>query len=200
MPSTKGSRKHTEQAPVRPTKERVIEMAITVIADQGYSSLTFGTIANNLGISKGLVNYHFCTKEVLITAVLEYIGYDYASYVSHMVLTSDPSQKLARLITAIFHYALEHPKKLKTLMEIGDKAPHELVTDAKSSNEIILERIEQYASTNRRYSHYSSAEIRHIALIVKGAMDAHIIAWHNTTAEKPLSPKFAAERLLQHVC
>lgn len=199
MLSTKGSRRHNEQVPVRPTKERIIETSIDLIADEGYSSLTFGTIAKNLGVSKGLVSYHFSSKEALVTAILGCIGYGYGGYVSEMVQAADSNQKLTRLITAIFHYALEHSKELKTLMEIGDKAPRNLVSDAKSSNEIILERIEEYASADSRYSHYSSTEIQRIALILKGGMDAYITAWHNNTVKKPRSPRYAATTLLDHI-
>jgi AcrR family transcriptional regulator len=49
----------------------IVEAAIRVLARQGYAHSSLMDIANEVGMSKGAVHYHFPTKEALITQVLE---------------------------------------------------------------------------------------------------------------------------------
>ena len=49
----------------------IVEAAMRVLARQGYAHTSLMDIANEVGMSKGAVHYHFPTKEALITQVLE---------------------------------------------------------------------------------------------------------------------------------
>jgi AcrR family transcriptional regulator len=49
----------------------IVEAAMRVLARQGYAHSSLMDIANEVGMSKGAVHYHFPTKEALITQVLE---------------------------------------------------------------------------------------------------------------------------------
>ena len=49
----------------------IVEAAIRVLARQGYARTSLMDIANEVGMSKGAVHYHFPTKEALMTKVLE---------------------------------------------------------------------------------------------------------------------------------
>lgn len=198
MPLTSGSRNHTEKTPARSTKERIMETAIALVAKHGYSSLTFGAIANNLNISKGLVNYHYPSRDTLVAAVLGYIGYDYAGYVSRITQAADADQKLTSFVTAVFRYALEYPSKVGALMEIGDKADSKHIASARSFEKIILEKIALYMQSDPRYARYDTAECQQIAIILKAAMDAYIIAWR-LGQETTFNPDSATETLLSHI-
>lgn len=49
----------------------IVEAAMRVIARQGYARTSLMDIANEVGMSKGAVHYHFPTKEALIAEVLQ---------------------------------------------------------------------------------------------------------------------------------
>lgn len=49
----------------------IVDAAMRVLARQGYAHSSLMDIANEVGMSKGAVHYHFPTKEALITQVLE---------------------------------------------------------------------------------------------------------------------------------
>jgi AcrR family transcriptional regulator len=49
----------------------IVDAAIRVIARQGYARTSLMDIANEVGMSKGAVHYHFPTKEALMAKVLE---------------------------------------------------------------------------------------------------------------------------------
>jgi AcrR family transcriptional regulator len=50
----------------------ILEATLRVLARQGYARTSLMDIANEVGMSKGAVHYHFPTKEALITQVLEH--------------------------------------------------------------------------------------------------------------------------------
>jgi AcrR family transcriptional regulator len=49
----------------------IVDATIRVLARQGYAHTSLMDIANEVGMSKGAVHYHFPTKEALISQVLE---------------------------------------------------------------------------------------------------------------------------------
>lgn len=49
----------------------IVDAAIRVLARQGYAHTSLMDIANEVGMSKGAVHYHFPTKEALMAKVLE---------------------------------------------------------------------------------------------------------------------------------
>src|SRR3954447_21298247 len=50
----------------------IVEATLRVLARQGYARTSLMDIANEVGMSKGAVHYHFPTKEALITQVLQH--------------------------------------------------------------------------------------------------------------------------------
>ena len=55
----------TEQA----RREQIVDAAIAVLAREGYAKTTFARIAEQAGISPGLITYHFGTRDDLFTAI-----------------------------------------------------------------------------------------------------------------------------------
>ena len=49
----------------------IVDAAVRVLARQGYARTSLMDIANEVGMSKGAVHYHFPTKEALMAQVLQ---------------------------------------------------------------------------------------------------------------------------------
>lgn len=56
------------------TRADILEGALATAFDDGLSTLTFGRVANRLGISDRIVVYYFPSKDELVTQVLEALG------------------------------------------------------------------------------------------------------------------------------
>lgn len=56
---------------------QLIEATITTLATHGYARTTMGEVARAAGLSHGLVNFHFETKEKLLSATLRYLSDEY---------------------------------------------------------------------------------------------------------------------------
>lgn len=93
------------------SRKLIIQAAIDSIATQGLAKLTLDRVAERVGISRGLVVFHFKSKNNLIEEVLEYLGLQYAGG-WHAIVAEDGEEhlsKLLRLIDYDIRFACENP-------------------------------------------------------------------------------------------
>jgi AcrR family transcriptional regulator len=93
---------------------QLIEATIEVLALRGYARTTLTGVARQAGLSHGLVNFHFETKEKLLTETLLHLAEEYRlNWVAALVAAgSRPAQKLDALIRADFNPEICTPAKL----------------------------------------------------------------------------------------
>jgi len=58
-------------------KEKILQTAIEIIADEGYSSLTMRALARASGLKLGALQYHFRTWEDMVRALVTHIAGHY---------------------------------------------------------------------------------------------------------------------------
>jgi TetR/AcrR family transcriptional repressor of bet genes len=67
--------------PIREARQRqLVEATITAIGRYGYAKLTLNHVATLAGLSPGIVNFHFRTKEQLLAATLEFLVEEYEAF------------------------------------------------------------------------------------------------------------------------
>jgi TetR/AcrR family transcriptional repressor of bet genes len=93
------------------TRRILIESAIIVMAERGLEGTTFATIAEKSGLSRGLVTFHFKTKEQLIAAALDLAGQIYESSWNTHVRNPKlaPAERLAAVIAHDVTFVRRHP-------------------------------------------------------------------------------------------
>ncbi|VGO20273.1 TetR family transcriptional regulator [Pontiella sulfatireligans] len=64
------ARKTKEEA--EKTRQRILDAALKVFSEKGYSKATFVDVASEIGLTKGAVYWHFKTKPELLAAVVAY--------------------------------------------------------------------------------------------------------------------------------
>lgn len=57
----------------RATRARLLESAITCLAELGFTASTVAVVAEHAGVSRGAAQHHFPTRESLFTAALEHV-------------------------------------------------------------------------------------------------------------------------------
>jgi AcrR family transcriptional regulator len=62
--------------PVR--RQQLIDATIGVLARKGFSALTVSDVAKAAGLSVGIINFHFESKEKLLSACLSYLANEYS--------------------------------------------------------------------------------------------------------------------------
>lgn len=102
-------------------KEHIIEVTTMLIEEYGGDTkkITARLIAEKAGIGLGLVNYHFGTKENLITACVQgIIGKVISDFNVEKKYTSD-KERLTVIATNVFNFLFEHPA-ISRISILGD--------------------------------------------------------------------------------
>lgn len=64
-------------APPAERREQLIQATIRCVADHGLADTTIATVAQEAGLSQGIINLHFQSKEGLLTETLRYLADEY---------------------------------------------------------------------------------------------------------------------------
>jgi TetR/AcrR family transcriptional repressor of bet genes len=76
--------KNTRRTASREKRRRqLIDATMKCIARKGMSSTSIGDVAKEAGLSQGIVNLHFKSKENLLTETLRHLADDYKTSCSH---------------------------------------------------------------------------------------------------------------------
>ncbi len=84
---------------------QLIEATIRVLASQGYARSTLSDVARAAGLSHGLVNFHFLSKENLLLETLLYMAEEYRQNwtVALSLAGPDPADQIGALLGADFN-------------------------------------------------------------------------------------------------
>ena len=101
--------------------QRIIDAAIDLIADAGFSSLTMQAIAAQAGASNALVVFHFGNKENLLRAVLQYLSDQYDALWTTLVRAPglSPVQRVQGAVECGRRFARQHPKWVSVFVIFG---------------------------------------------------------------------------------
>ncbi|MFE5730089.1 MULTISPECIES: TetR/AcrR family transcriptional regulator [unclassified Streptomyces] len=58
----------------RATRQRLLEAAVSCLAEHGWAGSTVSAVAERAGVSRGAAQHHFPTREDLFTAAVEYVA------------------------------------------------------------------------------------------------------------------------------
>lgn len=93
---------------------QLIEATIDSLAKRGYSETTMADVADGAGLSRGIVNFHFESKEKLLVATLQHMSEEYAAHWRGALdkAGDDPARRLAAVVAADFDRAVCSRRKL----------------------------------------------------------------------------------------
>lgn len=93
---------------------QLIEATIRTLAERGYSGITMSDVARMAGLSHGLVNFHFETKEKLLSATLDHLSNEYRdNWMGEMARAgAGAPEQLEAMLRADFNPALYTPERL----------------------------------------------------------------------------------------
>jgi TetR/AcrR family transcriptional repressor of bet genes len=95
-------------------KKQLIEATIAMLAQKGQTGLKLQDIAEAAGLSYGLVNFHFETKEKLLAETLRYMAAEYQGNWRQALANAgqSPAHQLCALIEADFNEMIYTPSRL----------------------------------------------------------------------------------------
>ncbi len=95
-------------------RQQLIDSTIETIAARGFARTTLTDVANHAGLSHGLVNFHFQTKEKLLTETLMFLAEEYRANWTEALASADPAPaaQLDAILRADFNPAICTTAKL----------------------------------------------------------------------------------------
>lgn len=95
-------------------RQELIDATIESIAARGFSATTLTTVTKGAGLSHGVVNFHFKSKEALYDATLGYLTKEHYDHWSSALekAGNDSVKKLSAMLETDFNAKIVSPKKL----------------------------------------------------------------------------------------
>jgi len=104
------------------TRQRLIDAAALLFAERGYAASSVAAIGEVAGVSRGLVNFHFATKENLLHAVIEELVAELEGEMFPADPPQDPLSALAVLVQAHRAYLETQPERARLLFRLQAEA------------------------------------------------------------------------------
>ncbi|MFQ5621895.1 MAG: TetR family transcriptional regulator C-terminal domain-containing protein [Paracoccaceae bacterium] len=141
MKKGEAGRPRTASKQVR--RQQLIDATIECIAQRGISGTTMSAVTRSAGLSIGLANFHFSTKQNLLEETLRFLANEHHQFWKKSFEKADlaPEEKLRAIVAAHFHPSICNRKKIAVWYgffgEAGARAAYR-----KLANEIDAERRE----------------------------------------------------------
>ncbi len=143
---------------------QLIEATIDTLAARGYARTTLTDVAKVAGLSHGLVNFHFETKEKLLAETLLYLAEEYRqNWTKALDAAPDrPAAQLDAMLRADFNPALCTPTRLSAWCAFwGEAQSRPLYQERCGSNDAAYnQRLEQICAALAAEGGYSGTPAR----------------------------------------
>ena len=104
-------------------RAQIVAAAIDTIAEVGYARASLARIAARLGISRGLISYHFAGKDDLIKQVVTEVIEQGKAYMRPRILAESPGSGILRAyIESNLAFMREHRNHLIAIVQIARNA------------------------------------------------------------------------------
>jgi TetR/AcrR family transcriptional repressor of bet genes len=136
------------RAPRDVRRQQLIEATIDVLGQKGYAALTIADVAGAAGLSVGIVNFHFDSKENLLAECLRHLSAEYTNNWKAVLAAAEPSaaRRLEAVLLADFDAELFTPRKIAAWIAFwsetqGRPVYDEICAALDAEHENMLERL-----------------------------------------------------------
>ncbi len=104
----------TSRQPQDARRSQLIDATISTIAEHGLSSITLQKVAKQAGLAPSMVNFHFTSKQALLTATLEQVAHEFHDACEDAIANAgqDPHAAIDGLIDICFDPSISYPDKV----------------------------------------------------------------------------------------
>ena len=115
-----GQRSFIEQA----RREQIVDAAIDVLCESGFAAASLGAIAERIGVSKGVLSYHFAGKSELLQEVIARVLTEAAAYMTPRVAAAASYLDALRIyVTSNLAFIDAHRREILAFIEIVNGMP-----------------------------------------------------------------------------
>jgi TetR/AcrR family fatty acid metabolism transcriptional regulator len=115
-----GRRSFIEQA----RREQIVSAAIDVLYEAGFAATSLGAIAERIGVSKGVISYHFTGKDEVLREVIAHVLAEAREYMTPRIAAAGSYLDALRVyVTSNLEYIGAHLRKIIAFSEILNGMP-----------------------------------------------------------------------------
>ena len=149
------------------TRRNLISASLDSIATKGFSETTLEKVSKRAGVSRGLVNFHFESKEKLLIEALSQMSEEYAASWKRALARADPDplSQIVALINSDFHPRVCTRKKIAVwygfLGEARSRQTYTVVCERRHQR--FLEAMEKCCKDIAELGNYSDIDYKTVA-------------------------------------
>lgn len=100
------------------TQQKILKAAFPLFAEKGYANTSISEIANNAGVSKGLIYHYFDNKEEMLQQIFQY-WIDEAATMFDFSDELSPEQKMEQMLSIVFEFTRQKPNVSRFIMALA---------------------------------------------------------------------------------
>ncbi|MBG0827160.1 TetR family transcriptional regulator [Planomonospora sp. ID67723] len=157
---------------------QIVQCAIDVIAEVGYAQASLARIAERAGISKGVISYHFDSKDELVQQIVDDAAVAGDAFVRPRTEAQTTAAGMLRAyIEASVEFYRSHQRHMRALLDIWTSFRTE---DGRQrlgvrDNEAEMTIVEQILQLGQATGEFGAFSTRVMAVTVKQAVDGVLI-------------------------
>ncbi|MEU9789244.1 TetR/AcrR family transcriptional regulator [Streptomyces sparsogenes] len=164
----------------RARRQQIVECTIDSIATRGYPATSLSAIAEEAGISKAAVLYHFSSKDNLTQATLAYVLERFGAYVGERVAReSDPRAAVVAYVRAMIGYQKANRRHVRVITEmlLDDRGGTRLKNPGSHDTGGRWQALAELLAEGQKAGRLRAFDTRTVALAIGGAVDGVIAHW-----------------------
>jgi len=135
-------------------REEILEAAIRLFAERGYSGANTQALADMLAVGKGTIYRYYSTKRELFLAAVDRVMRKLNEAIEAAVSSaSDPLERMAQVVRAYLSYFAEHPEYVELLImeraEFKDRPKPTYFVNRDANKERWLEKLRRTMAEGR---------------------------------------------------
>jgi AcrR family transcriptional regulator len=161
----------------RARRAQILDAAVAELAENGWFNTSLASIATRIGISKGVISYHYRSKDELMEAV---VGLVYAGILDRMLPQLEglpPLERVRRHVHLLAQDVREHATQVAAL---GQVVQHMTTADGRlrwsmRDNEPYYRILEASFAEGQRTGALRAFDTRVMAITMLAALDAMVV-------------------------
>lgn len=158
-------------------RAQIVACAIETIAEVGYAQASIGQIAKRANVSKGVISYHFASKDELLEQVVTEYYIANESFMQPILCDeASPKNRLKKYIEANLEFIADHRKMVFAVVEIvtGMRTKEGKPRFSADTDEDVFQPIEAILHAGAKegsFREFTPLSSRIMALAIRHAID-----------------------------
>ena len=162
-------------------RQKLIDATIDSIAELGLSDTTVAAVVRRAGLSQGIVNLHFDTKEALLAETLRFLSVEWeAAWRERLDRgAADPAAQLQAILLSVFEPSVFNRRKLAAWLAFYADSKHQSAyrTVAGPSDRLYLETLTGLCRRLIEDRDYGDLEAKLVAKGLRSMTDGLCLDW-----------------------